>query len=441
MPDSLAEGLAAGTFAPHFRGRDVHGVIRTSRDLRGHRVLLIFVQTSCPYSARLLPLLASSALKPVAGVLPILILPAGSFASELPIPFPLLESEMEELASLFRLRGTPTAYLVDETGHTVGPALIGAGAILSQFGVSARLEGLPVNWESKVMPYPDPTIRIGKAILDARPGRSSAPPAGLPSSTALPLVSVIMPTCDRPTFLPLALRCFQEQTYPNRELIVVDDGVKAPVDEETVRRVGARLIRTQNLTLGEKLNSGAAAARGTLCAKMDDDDWYGPHFLETMAAALLASEAADPLAVVFPGPYLILNLAEWRLRRSPHPVVGLAGSLAFTRRHWETLPFRAQTKAEDTMFVKDSIQAGSIPQPVNVGDQFVVIRHARGRHDHPHAWTRMLNGLVEDSMRRWPFSDASPEEVLPAWTRDAYRGMRPRTSLWTKLRSRTRAAE
>src|SRR5690606_21807539 len=40
----------------------------------------------------------------------------------------------------------------------------------------------------------------------------------------LPLVSCIMPTYNRRAFAPLALEYFRRQTYPDRELIVVDDG-------------------------------------------------------------------------------------------------------------------------------------------------------------------------------------------------------------------------
>ena len=39
-----------------------------------------------------------------------------------------------------------------------------------------------------------------------------------------PLVSCIMPTYNRRRFVPLAIGYFLRQDYPNRELIIVDDG-------------------------------------------------------------------------------------------------------------------------------------------------------------------------------------------------------------------------
>ena len=100
---------------------------------------------------------------------------------------------------------------------------------------------------------------------------------------------MILTTRDRPRFMEMALACFAHQDYPNRELIVVDDGDQHPVDERAVARLGGIVIRTEPGTpLGAKLNLGCDAARGMLCQKMDDDDWYGPGFESAMVQALLA---------------------------------------------------------------------------------------------------------------------------------------------------------
>ena len=45
-----------------------------------------------------------------------------------------------------------------------------------------------------------------------------------------PLVSCIMPSANRRGFVPLAIRGFQAQEYPNKELIIVDDGEDAVRD-------------------------------------------------------------------------------------------------------------------------------------------------------------------------------------------------------------------
>src|SRR4051794_28154272 len=101
-----------------------------------------------------------------------------------------------------------------------------------------------------------------------------------------PLVSVVLATHERPAFLPLALACYRQQTYPNRELIVVDDGADYPVAAADVAACGGRLLRYEPGTpLGAKINLGLRQAAGPLCLKMDDDDWYAPDFLNTLVAA------------------------------------------------------------------------------------------------------------------------------------------------------------
>ena len=135
-----------------------------------------------------------------------------------------------------------------------------------------------------------------------------------------PLVSVVLTTRDRPRFLPLALAGYQQQTYPHRELIVVDDGEQFPVSGAEVAAAGGRLLRVAPGTpLGSKLNTGIAAARGRLIQKMDDDDWYGPGFLAAMVAALAERwHVACRPTLAFLSPFLFFDLARWESgARSP----------------------------------------------------------------------------------------------------------------------------
>lgn len=92
-----------------------------------------------------------------------------------------------------------------------------------------------------------------------------------------PLVSVILPTHDRPERLGGAIRSVLSQTYTNLELLVVDDGSVVPVDEVVAKVAGdderVRLLRLPN-------SQGAAGARnagleeisGEVVTFLDDDD-------------------------------------------------------------------------------------------------------------------------------------------------------------------------
>src|SRR6478672_9514117 len=134
----------------------------------------------------------------------------------------------------------------------------------------------------------------------------------------LPPVSVVLTTRDRPRLLSIALACYRHQTYPRRELIVVDDGDRFPAEADAVAAVGGRIIRVEPGTpLGIKLNRGVAEASGELCQKMDDDDWYAPRYLETMVSALLESwRVTCKPTVVCLRPFLFFELEPWQVRRS-----------------------------------------------------------------------------------------------------------------------------
>jgi hypothetical protein len=106
--------------------------------------------------------------------------------------------------------------------------------------------------------------------------------------TELPLVSCIMPTFNRRRFLRLALKAFNSQDYPARELIVIDDGTD-PVGDLVEEARMARYVRlSARASIGEKRNRACAEARGSIIAHWDDDDWYAPGRLSSQIVPLLA---------------------------------------------------------------------------------------------------------------------------------------------------------
>src|ERR1043166_1315605 len=101
-----------------------------------------------------------------------------------------------------------------------------------------------------------------------------------------PLVSCVLVTRDRPAFVRQALRCFSSQDYPDKELIVVDDGA-APVESLCAGVPRLTYIRLDTpAPTGTKLNLGIEAARGDILQKLDDDDFYAPGFLSIAARRL-----------------------------------------------------------------------------------------------------------------------------------------------------------
>lgn len=246
------------------------------------------------------------------------------------------------------------------------------------------------------------------------------------SDLRVPAVSVILTTRDRPRFLKIALRCFQHQTYPNRELIVVDDGTDHPVNEAEIKALGGRLLRVPTgTTIGAKLNAGAETARGQLCQKMDDDDWYAPQFLEALIEHRLASQrdSMQP-TMTYIMPFLFFELATWEIRRSRDANIPGA-TLMFDRHDWRERPFRDLARDEDVWFFHDHYRLGAKTTPVNQVELFLAVRHNPVSGDRGHTWT-LQHGqqTLEEYLQTRPLYERQPNDLLPDWALHAYRSIR-----------------
>lgn len=242
----------------------------------------------------------------------------------------------------------------------------------------------------------------------------------------MPAVSVILTTRDRPRFLNIALRCYAHQSYPNRELIVVDDGADFPVSETDVQAVGGRLLRVpEGTTIGAKLNAGAEVARGPLCQKMDDDDWYAPRFLETLIEYRLRSQSDQMQpTMTYLMPFLFFELETWEIRRSLDTNIPGA-TLMFDRDDWRVRPFRDLARDEDVWYFHDHYRLGAITTPVDQIELFLAVRHNPVRGDRGHTWT-LQHGqqTLEEYLQTRPLYERQPNDLLPDWALHAYRTIR-----------------
>ena len=112
----------------------------------------------------------------------------------------------------------------------------------------------------------------------------------------LPLVSVIIPTFKRSDMLPRAIESVLNQTYPNIEIIVVDDN-----DPTTEWRKKTSLLMSKyesdsrikyikhdkNCNGSVARNTGIRNANGDIVAFLDDDDEFLPKKIELQVEYLL----------------------------------------------------------------------------------------------------------------------------------------------------------
>lgn len=103
---------------------------------------------------------------------------------------------------------------------------------------------------------------------------------------AAPMISCIMPTYNRRKFVPHAIEYFLRQGYPQKELIIIDDGSDCIKDMIPDSPVISYYRLDKKISLGAKLNLACEYAQGNIIANWDDDDWYAPRRLSYQAEAL-----------------------------------------------------------------------------------------------------------------------------------------------------------
>jgi glycosyltransferase involved in cell wall biosynthesis len=110
-----------------------------------------------------------------------------------------------------------------------------------------------------------------------------------------PLVSVIVPAFNSAWCVERTLASIAGQTYPNLEVIVVNDGSTddtGSVVRSCIAGDGRfRLVDQDNRGLVGARNRGIEASRGAYIAPVDADDLWHPRYLATQIATL---EKADP---------------------------------------------------------------------------------------------------------------------------------------------------
>jgi glycosyltransferase involved in cell wall biosynthesis len=134
-----------------------------------------------------------------------------------------------------------------------------------------------------------------------------------------PLVSVIIPTYNRPHLLGRALKSALNQTYRDFEVIVVDDA-SAQSPEPVIRDLKEERIRyirhEKNKGLPGSRNTAIKAARGDYIALLDDDDEWLPEKLQKQVDRL--QSAKESVGVVSCG-HRVISDATGRTVRTRIP--------------------------------------------------------------------------------------------------------------------------
>jgi glycosyltransferase involved in cell wall biosynthesis len=145
------------------------------------------------------------------------------------------------------------------------------------------------------------------------------------------LISIITPTYGREKHLAQALDGFLAQNYPNLEWLILDD---SPNPSEALSNYSDHRIHyfhsSERITIGEKRNQLIARARGNIIAHFDDDDYYAPNYISTMARLLHESE------------HDLLNIKAWYLYHEKNEFFGYWDLLETKGMHFACYPSHVQ---------------------------------------------------------------------------------------------------
>jgi glycosyltransferase involved in cell wall biosynthesis len=232
------------------------------------------------------------------------------------------------------------------------------------------------------------------------------------SKNTLPTISCLTVTLNRLVLLKESIQCYCNQTYTNRELIIVTDGSTRyrQAISDYIRWLGRDDIRLVYIdepgqTLGKLRNISLEAARGDVVCQWDDDDLNHPERLQRQFDHLSATKAGaccftDQLQFFFHDRSLYWS--DWRIGDAQgidHLIPGTLMAHRDTRfRYPETTPFAA--RGEDSVLLQQIAETATVTPLENAG--YLNIYSYHGKNVFPefhHRRIAVIGGRSLDTLR------------------------------------------
>lgn len=201
------------------------------------------------------------------------------------------------------------------------------------------------------------------------------------------LVSAILPTRGRPEWARQAVDCFCAQTYPEKELIILDDM------HDRSFPGGAQSLPTgypilyfmdESRSIPQKRNRACELARGEIICHFDSDDYSEPERIADQVELLQSSGKA------LTGYYSILfyeaSTGRWMRYVGTPEYYACGTSLCYLKSFWQDHRFKeSEAIGEDNAMVKT---ARDLNQIISVdGSHMLVARVHPGNTSHKNVTT------------------------------------------------------
>jgi len=209
-----------------------------------------------------------------------------------------------------------------------------------------------------------------------------------------------MITANRVGLAERSIQCFLNQTYPNKELLIIDDGKDdlEPILEKYIHNQYHyhRLEKKEGQNLGYLRNLGLSLATGEFIAQWDDDDWYHPDRLSLQIQALKDGEGACILQAT------LMHLSNDEFMT--HPYIGwLPGGVPGTIVHKNEpdAHYPLEARGEDTSFLDYWKTKQLIILPMNYSHLFIRCFHGNNTWEEVHFTRRIRNSMFDSVCYFW----------------------------------------
>lgn len=198
-----------------------------------------------------------------------------------------------------------------------------------------------------------------------------------------------MVTADRPRLCRRAIRCYQRQTYANKELVVLDNGAEPikPLLERLPEQDVVYLHEEPSpaRTIGALRNRALEAATGPFVVpQWDDDDWSHPKRVERQVEVLQQGYDACTLS----GYMVHLGSPDF----FEHPFIGrMPTGTCIMHRRDSDIRYPDLRRTSDTPYIQEWRRRRSVQLPLS--ESYLYVRHFHGDNlwDEAHILRRMRN--------------------------------------------------
>lgn len=219
----------------------------------------------------------------------------------------------------------------------------------------------------------------------------------------MPKVSCLLVTEGRLNYVRQSVQCFQDQIYPNKELILLSQGIDVETHESIVQLVQSMsnvrfFCASPRLSLGAMRNLSCEIANGPVLCQWDDDDLYFPtRITDQLKALQMNTNVASAFTKFFK--YFAdtkeIYWCDWAGEGVPSSRY-LCGSVMFYKKifhRYNSLLYPeigSQSNCEEDLNALSKLLEAGRVQSVNAGNQYLYRYHGANTYDLGHHQLTLL---------------------------------------------------